>query len=139
MAKDKIHVQICIDGLDEMLDEIRQLQTYKLGEGNEKTLVGCDDVVNIFRKHLRTKVGTSSDPQWIPVSEGLPEKEGRYWVWAERSFTPDHVDEPNRYQGSTEADFMRGRWYGRDVEEVIAWMPLPKPYTEVPNGNSRKW
>lgn len=57
MAKDKIHVQICIDGLDEMLDEIRQLQTYKLGEGNEKTLVGCDDVVKVFSKHLRTKVG----------------------------------------------------------------------------------
>lgn len=57
MATDKIHVQICIDGLDEMLNEIRQLQTYKLGEGNEKTLVGCDDVVKVFRKHLQTKVG----------------------------------------------------------------------------------
>lgn len=59
MAKDEIHVQICIDGLNEMLNEIRQLQTYKLGEGNEKTLVGCDDVVKVFRKHLRTKVGKS--------------------------------------------------------------------------------
>jgi len=69
--------------------------------------------------------------KWTPVSEKLPEKEGRYWVWAEKSFVPDHVDEPNRYQGSTEADFLGGRWYGRNVEEVIAWMPLPKPYTEV--------
>lgn len=66
--------------------------------------------------------------RWMPVSKKLPEKEGRYWVWAEKSFTPDHADEPNRYQGSTEAAFFGGRWYGSNVEEVIAWMPLPEPY-----------
>lgn len=68
--------------------------------------------------------------QWTPVSKKKPEKEGRYWVWAEKSFVPDHVNEPNRYQGSAEADFMGGRWYGRNVEKVIAWMPIPEPYTE---------
>lgn len=57
MAKLEIPVQVYMDNLDEMIDELKQLQTYKLGEGNEKTLVGCDDVVKVFRKHLRTKVG----------------------------------------------------------------------------------
>lgn len=82
-------------------------------------LICCGDIIDV---ELPLK-------KWIPVSKKLPEKEGRYWVWAEKSFVPDHVDEPNRYQGSTEAAFMGGRWYGRDVEEVIAWMPLPEPYS----------
>lgn len=71
-----------------------------------------------------------TEPQWIPCGEQLPKKKGRYWVWAEKYFIPDHVDEPGKYTGSTEASFIDGRWYGRDLGKVFAWMPLPEPYKE---------
>lgn len=57
MAKLEIPVQVYMDNLDEMIDELKQLQTYKLYEGAEKVLVDCDEVVKVFRKHLQTKVG----------------------------------------------------------------------------------
>lgn len=73
-------------------------------------------------------------PQWIPCSERLPDKEGRYLVWAVMSFVPDHIDEPNTYQGTTIASYFERltpfKWFGDHVEQVIAWMPLPEPYME---------
>lgn len=72
------------------------------------------------------------EPHWIPCSERLPDKEGRYLVWAVMSFVPDYVDEPNTYQGTTIASYFKRlrpfKWFGDHVEQVIAWMPLPKPY-----------
>ena len=59
MAKIEIPVEIYTDNLDEMIDDLKQLQTYKLHEGDEKILVDCDEVVKVFRKHLQTKVGKS--------------------------------------------------------------------------------
>lgn len=59
MAKIEIPVLIYTDNLDEMIDELKQLQTYKLYKGAEQIFVSCDEVVKVFRKHLRTKVGKS--------------------------------------------------------------------------------
>lgn len=57
MAKIEIPVQVYMDDLEEMIDELKQLQTYKLYEGAEQLLVSCDEVVKVFEKHLRTEVG----------------------------------------------------------------------------------
>ena len=57
MAKLEIPVQVYMDNLDEMIDELKQLQTYKLYQGAEQLLVSCDEVVKVFEKHLRTEVG----------------------------------------------------------------------------------
>ena len=70
------------------------------------------------------------EPKWIPVEERLPEKEGRYLVWAEFYYIPDHVDEPNTYELDTVASYIGGKWYGVDFKRIIAWMPLPKPYEQ---------
>lgn len=77
-------------------------------------------------------------PQWIPCSERMPSESGRYlvvypllmriddpWVsilWYGKPTFPEK-DEPCFYASDDE--------YG-DVEysDVIAWMPLPKPYGE---------
>lgn len=69
-----------------------------------------------------------SAQQWIPCSERLPKKDGRYWVWCEIFIVPDHVDDPCSYYGSREASYLGGHWYGDSIGEVIAWMPLPEPY-----------
>ena len=62
--------------------------------------------------------------RWVPVSERLPKKNGNYIVSLE-----DAVD--------TYARFFNGKWFmplfgsiAREYGEyeVIAWMPLPKPY-----------
>ncbi len=60
---------------------------------------------------------------WIPCSERLPDKFGKYLV---------NVGQPYllpRYRWTDIAFFVDGRWH--DVQEgtkVFAWMPLPKPY-----------
>jgi len=55
---------------------------------------------------------------WIPVSERLPETDGRYLCTYEDDIEENCVD-----FGSYE----NGEWY---VDKVIAWLPLPKPYKE---------
>lgn len=92
-----------------------------------------DDFKTLFNDLEVEIVDIDPAPHWIPATEP-PEKDGRYWVWAEISFVPDHVDEPNTFKGSTEASFLRGRWYGSHVEKVFAWMPLPAPYQEENDG-----
>lgn len=53
---------------------------------------------------------------WIPCSERLPEKYGRYLV------CNDGV--------AWIADFFNSTWFGKRCRysDVIAWMPLPEPY-----------
>ena len=73
------------------------------------------------------------EPHWIPVTERLPEKTGRYLAWAVVSFIPDHVDEPNTIKQIAIASYStRTRtWFGGNVEDVIAWMPLPEQFNGV--------
>ena len=68
----------------------------------------------------------SAEPQWIPVSEGLPKKDGRYQV--------------TRYDYVTNTEFIDILWYEENTwwnrrsigdYAVIAWMPLPKAYQEA--------
>ena len=52
-------------------------------------------------------------PRWIPVTERLPEEDGRYLITGKRGtvYSLEYEDE---------------RWYGGI--QPIAWMPLPEPY-----------
>ena len=61
--------------------------------------------------------------QWIPVSERLPKKDGRYLV--------------TRYDYVTSTEFIDILWYEKNLwwnmrytgnYAVTAWMPLPEPY-----------
>lgn len=99
-------------------------------------------------------------PRWIPVTERLPEKPGCYlvtilnreWVgkeivqgakppkdnlwenhaniYAERSDGKWVAVEKRVFQND-----VRPVWSGYD-EQVLAWMPLPKPYTEVKSNDN---
>ena len=80
--------------------------------------------------------------KWIPISERLPEKRGDYLVTQKATFT-DYVyisvagyalnlHDVDEYDF---ADKKRAGWYEYDsewgyfeIDGVIAWMPLPKPY-----------
>ena len=66
-------------------------------------------------------VNDTAHPNWIPVTERLPEP--RIDVWCDS----DLGQMVGYYEKNVET------WYGRDYLElkVIAWMPLPEPYREV--------
>ena len=70
---------------------------------------------------IRALPSVHAEPmQWIPVSERLPEESDLYLV---------SVADASAYVDATYYDVKEGKW--RELEwneEVIAWMPLPKPY-----------
>ena len=78
------------------------------------TLCGADILVKAIKNGIPLD---EQEPKWIPVSERLPEKEGLYFV----SVKNDHQ---RRY--SKTCYFSRKNWFVR--QDIIAWMPLPKPY-----------
>ena len=66
-----------------------------------------------------------SEPHWIPVTERLPETEGRYIV-VNSKIGGWRVD----------IDFYRPYMGGWMYDQgVLAWMPLPEPYKGVTDGN----
>lgn len=73
-----------------------------------------------------------SAQQWIPCSEVLPSENGYYlvtyrWIgtYSCEAYLEIGIDE-----------WRKGEWVEKPTAwEVLAWMPLPEPYTEVNNGN----
>ena len=62
-------------------------------------------------------------PRWIPVTDGLPEKEGQYLVSCDTVYGIEvarfYIDEDGE------------RCFGcdwNDPDDIEAWMPLPEPY-----------
>ena len=75
-------------------------------------------------------------PHWIPVTEQEPKESGKYLVTAIISFIPDHVDDPDTVEAVTTANYLadiRGsiKWWGNNVEKVLAWMPTPERFKGV--------
>lgn len=69
--------------------------------------------------------------QWIPCSERLPRKNGRYIV-TEKRFAIDDRKHIGRYQTVVEeVNFSNNIWNRANFIEVVAWMPLPEPYEKA--------
>lgn len=79
----------------------------------------------------------STENEWIPCSERLPKKDGRYLCqnsyglmqvirWANNLEKVDDFDFcDKKYGGWYEYD---SEWGYCERKEVVAWRPLPKPY-----------
>ena len=84
------------------------------------------------KEALRNRIGESIDEcinsipsanNWIPVSERLPETSGRYLAYIINEY-----DERYQYIMTAEYDM---RWFvdsDTASDNVVAWLPLPKPY-----------
>ena len=66
-----------------------------------------------FIEMINEQPAVDVEPRWIPVTERLPEEDGRYLITGKRGtvYSIEYED---------------GRWYGGI--QPIAWMPLPTPY-----------
>lgn len=62
-----------------------------------------------------------AEPQWIPVTKGLPKKDGTYIVSGVWGSGKKHVGECEFYLHD---GYFRTSWNF----DVKAWMPLPEPY-----------
>ena len=88
------------------IDEIRTMQTYKLFAGADMLLVDqAEAMTNLMMM--------PTAPQWIPVTERLPEKDGRYLICTKKFVGIDDFR-------NDEFVFFRSN--------VTAWMPLSEPY-----------
>ena len=62
MAIAKIAVKADVSEIENLIDQLKDLQTYKLYEGADQTLVDLYDVVKIFADHVEAEVA-QPEPQ----------------------------------------------------------------------------
>ena len=128
-SSDAINRQDAIDALDKRFDNIPMEQTAEILK---------------LRKDLRELPTIQPEPQWIPVSERLPDEHesmfAKYYntpkwnnsMWLKESdkmFVS--VEIPGNEFIVDTAKMIDGKWFfGLSFvdKKVIAWMPLPKPF-----------
>lgn len=94
-------------------EAIKHLHTYSSTNGSGQT------TQEQHEEAKRMAIKALEAQQWIPCSERLPEKDGKYLV-------------THRKFGKLEATW--NIFYGGDHaswlwnDEIIAWMPLPEPW-----------
>lgn len=86
-----------------------------------KNIIDCEIDHPKYQDTLRQLINlapTVERPQWIPVSERLPEEEGKYLVTMQSFVTRKPTVSTSIFVDSTK------EWY----PDCTAWMPLPEPY-----------
>lgn len=82
--------------------------------------------MDILEKQMN---GSENPGKWIPCSERLPEADGQYLITVKYKPEADYEDIYAEH-----GEWTDGRWdmfcFGHcgEVEDIIAWMPLPEPY-----------
>ena len=107
------------DAVINMLDEmIKDRQVYFGHHGDIEYSCGFS-TFKFYVEQLPSV--TQKSGKWIPVSERLP-KDGTWNL-----FTDGKNVSVERYKyDALDHFYPSGRWF--DLEDVVAWMPLPKPY-----------
>ena len=69
-----------------------------------------------------TEKGKTMSEQWIPISKAMPE-DGSWALWC----SVDGTIQVARWKTDAIDHFYPGGEFF-DLEDAVAWMPLPKPY-----------
>ena len=124
---DAVSRQYILDALDEYIEEYGEVDK----EGNHD-LKWC--AMGEAKMVVKEAPPAQTEPQWIPVSERLPEDGTEVFVYL--------FDLPSPFIAWIEDT----RWYTEDFEverenEPIAWMPIPEPYRaeEGEVDNYQRW
>lgn len=137
MAKIEIPIRVYMGEIEEIINELKHLQTYKLFEGDDEVLINRDGVIKIFANHLRTETlsGSTIEPErkkekWIPCNTQEPDGIGCYLLYRPHFWRGNN--------GQITVCYWNGhRWSdnytddeSRALPEVrgMAWMPLPDPW-----------
>lgn len=97
----------------EAVEDLKTLKDFFMEQSGGSYPMSLEYAINELEKNLIT--------EWIPVSERLPEKAGRYLTTCNK-WGAWEVDW-NIWTDSPKASWL---W----EQEVTAWMPLLKPYEE---------
>ena len=123
----KISAPIMAITQEEFYDYIQTLN--KIMDWLEQETVSKEsyDHEYFLRKELEIKIAKieQNEPKWIPVSERLPEEDGRFLTYI--------VNPYNKFTYIMVCEYEFKQWWPDDDEtsaNVVAWMPLPEPYKE---------
>ena len=89
-----------------------------------------DGKATAFNEAIEIVQEVAKDGGWIPCSERLPEKSGKYLVTQERYRIDDreHVRPMAIETDYVEFSAVHKEWQRANFFNIIAWQPLPAPY-----------
>ena len=109
--------------MDRLISENKVLEAID----NLKANFTCYDSVTLDEVASHIKA-ISLEDSWVPVSKGLPKKSGNYWC----TFGGTGLTGSDYYTTESDAKEIFGdaaeEYVGWKSQNVIAWMPSPKPY-----------
>ncbi len=134
MKDDLISKQTVLTMLDDIEDEVMDGEGYQYGKWSEyveQLPAAQPDLSSFCDKLWRNayEIGKAEAQRWIPCSERLPDEAGTYMV-------TDYAGGISEV--ATDEYFCRddGKPVWMYSQNVVAWMPLPKPWKEGQDGNS---
>ena len=109
------------------------------GEGEQKTKYGNEQVYCKYcyamtapemtkseaAERWNTRANADTEREWVPVSERLPEKEGRYLTHAQLATAHESIGITYLANSGTDPWWVTSN---PKPEQIIAWQPLPEPY-----------